>query len=606
MKITSYFLYVLFLTTITAIGKTSSVLCQQMPAKSKYQLIFHFTNKDSSFNPQRLGLQTSFGSQMECVGYIGKLPGLLNGMGYVAASVDSVRYDSTFAEVAIYPGSHQYGINLRTFGIEKNVLDMVGISRKKHNNGLLSLIELQEIKDDVLGYYEKNGYPFAAVFLDSIQQAPDMINGSLRVNKGPLYHIDSIRIRGKAKISNHFLQRHLDIRNGSAYDKTKLEKVSSLILALPYLEEQQPSELTMLGTGSVLDLYLVPKKSSQFNFLVGFLPANSQTNKLQLTGDVNLNLKNSFGNGETILLNWQQLQLKSPRLNMGYQQPYLFKTDFGIDFHFDLFKKDSTFLQLNAQLGIQYLLSANQSGKIFIQQQSSFLLGAGVDTSLVKVSKTLPPNIDVKAINLGIDYEINTTNYRFNPKTGNELRLVSSIGIKNISPNNEIIGLKDPGFDFKSLYDSIQLRTYQLRIKLTAAHYFPVGKRSTVKTVFNAALFSSQNMFRNELFQIGGYNLLRGFDEESIYASRYGVVTVEYRSLVGLNSYLFTFTDIGLVKSKYQTINYNNNFISAGLGLVFETKAGLLNLSFAVGKRDDTKFDLRQSAKIHFGYINYF
>ena len=91
------------------------------------------------------------------------------------------------------------------------------------------------------------------------------------------------------------------------------------------------------------------------NFLVGFLPANSQTNKLQLTGDVNLNLRNALGVGETILVNWQQLQINSPRINIGYQQPYIFKTAFGLDFSFDLFKKDSTFLQLNAQLGIQYL-----------------------------------------------------------------------------------------------------------------------------------------------------------------------------------------------------------------------------------------------------------
>ena len=237
-------------------------------------------------------------------------------------------------------------------------------------------------------------------------------------------------------------------------------------------------------------------------------------------------------------------------------------------------------------------LSANQSGKIFIQNQNSFLLGSGVDTNLVKATRQLPPNIDVRAVNIGLDYELNTTNYRFNPKRGNELRLVSSVGIKTISPNNEILGLKDPSFDFGSLYDSIKLRTYQLRAKLTAAHYFPAGKRSTLKTVFNGGVFSSQSVFRNELFQIGGYKLLRGFDEESIYATQYGVITLEYRNLLGLNSYLFTFIDAGWVKNKYQAIDIKNNFISAGLGLVFETRAGLLNISFAVGKRNDVKFNL--------------
>ena len=108
----------------------------------------------------------------------------------------------------------------------------------------------------------------------------------------------------------------------------------------------------MLGTGSILNLYLAPKRSSQANFLIGFLPSANQSGKLQFTADVNLDLKNALSNGETILFKWQQLQPKSPRLNLGFQQPYIFNSNFGFDFLFDLFKKDSTFLQVNALAGI--------------------------------------------------------------------------------------------------------------------------------------------------------------------------------------------------------------------------------------------------------------
>jgi hypothetical protein len=50
-------------------------------------------------------------------------------------------------------------------------------------------------------------------------------------------------------------------------------------------------------------------------------------------------------------------------------------------------------------------------------------------------------------------------------------------------------------------------------------------------------------------------------------------------------------------------INYT--YFGTGLGLAFETKAGIINLSWAVGKRNDTRFNLRQS-KIHLGFVNYF
>jgi Omp85 superfamily domain len=336
------------------------------------------------------------------------------------------------------------------------------------------------------------------------------------------------------------------------------------------------------------------------------LPNAAQTNKLQLTADVNLNLKNVLNSGETILFNWQQLQKKSPRLNLGYQQPYIFNSNFGIDFLFDLFKKDSTFLQVNAQLGLQYILSASQSGKFFVQWQNSFLLANGVDTNIIKVTKKLPPNIDVSAVNFGLDYDWVKTDYRLNPRRGNEIKITTSVGIKNIKQNNDIVSIKDPLFNYNSLYDSVKAKSYQFRVKLTAAHYFPLGKQSTFKTAFNAGVFNSPNIFRNELFQIGGYRLLRGFDEESIYATQYAVATAEYRIRVDLNSYFFTFIDGGRVKNKYQNINLNNTFFSTGLGMALETKLGLLNISYAIGKRDDVKFNIRQSQKIHFGYVNYF
>jgi outer membrane translocation and assembly module TamA len=73
-----------------------------------------------------------------------------------------------------------------------------------------------------------------------------------------------------------------------------------------------------------------------------------------------------------------------------------------------------------------------------------------------------------------------------------------------------------------------------------------------------------------------------------------------------LNSYLAFFSDAGMAKNKYQSVNVNNSFYSAGVGIVYETKLGLLNFSYAVGKRDDVRFSLREGSKVHFGYVNYF
>ena len=165
----------------------------------------------------------------------------------------------------------------------------------------------------------------------------------------------------------------------------------------------------------------------------------------------------------------------------------------------------------------------------------------------------------------------------------------------------------DPSFDFETLYDTIKLKSYQFRIRLSGAKYFPLGRqnRSTIKTAINGGLFQSPNIFRNELFQIGGYKLLRGFDEESQYLSQYVVATAEYRYLVGQNSFFFAFTDGGWGRNNSQNTDASYTYFGTGLGLAFETKVGIFNLAWAVGKRSDLEFNLRQS-KIHFGFVNYF
>lgn len=542
----------------------------------------------------------------QCSTYVAGLSSLLSTKGYPAASVDSMwnAADTTF--IKLYLGKKYEWAFVSVSGVDKKALAESGFIEKDFTNKAVNIAQLQKVQQRLLNYYENNGYPFARIYMDSITMEAGRLRGVLKTEPGYIYRIDSIRVSGNIKISAYFLQRHLGIANGSLYNKAKLEQVSQRLLELPYLQQEYPANLTMLGAGAILNLYLTSKKSSQFNFLLGFLPGANEAQKFQLTADVNLNLKNQFGNGETILFNWQQLQQKSPRLNLGYQQPYIFKSKFGVDFSFDLFKKDSTFLQVNGQLGISYNASVYQTVKIFTQWQNSFLLAGGVDTSLVKITRRLPANIDINATSFGIDYSFIKTDYRLNPRKGNEVKVTALAGLKKIKRNNDILSIKDPLFSYAALYDSLKERTYQVRVKLYAAHYFPSGKQGTLKVAANAGLFGSPDIFRNELFQIGGYKLLRGFDEESIYATRYGVVTAEYRVRTQLNSYFFIFSDAGTVQNSYQNIHLNNNYLSGGIGAVLETKLGLLNLSYAVGKRGDIPFNFRQASKIHFGYVNYF
>lgn len=584
----------------------TTVVCQ-------YNLKITPVDRDTSV-VRTLALTTSFKTRAACLDYINLLPFNLRKKGYITASVDSSFMDSTGGSIQLYLGELYRWAHVKTDSVDRELLDAVKWNRKNFDNKTMETNDLQAVQRQMLDYLENNGYPFASVDLDSVQIIQDSVWAVLKVNKGPLYKIDSIRNYGTASISNRYLQRYLNILNGSIYRKEVIQSISRRISELPFLQEEAPASLTFLGTGSVVNLTLAPRKSSQVNVLIGLLPATQTSNniyeaprtKLQFTGEANINLRNSLGNGEMIGLNWQQLQLKSPRLNLAYQQSYLFGSPFGINFTFDLLKKDTTFVTINALAGMQYAVSSTQSGSVFIQTQQSFL--NTVDTLSVKATRQLPPEADVRAISLGIQYEGFNTNYRFNPTRGNEWNMTLAAGIKKIRENNVIIQLydkNDPGFNFASLYDTIKLRSFQFRMRAYGAHYFYLSRVSTLKVGLNGGWFESPNIFRNELFQIGGYKLLRGFDEESIYASQFLVTTTEYRYIIGRNSYLFTFLDAGWARSKTTSGSQNHGYFGAGIGMALETKAGIFNISYALGKRDDLNLNLRQS-KIHFGYVNFF
>ncbi len=576
---------------------------------TQYALHILPVDKDSLFIQKKLGLTTSFKTREACTEYVYNLLPQLQGKGFVAASVDSVSYGDNGASLRLYLGDAWRWARIDTRRTDPGLLAAVSWNEKSFNRHPMDMRQFQARQQMMLDYLEDNGYPFAKISLDSIVlKDSGAVSAVLKVDKGPLYKIDSIRVYGTAKISKEFLQRYLNIPNGSIYRKEKLETITKKILELPYVQEQQPWNLTMLGEGSVINLYLKPKKSSQIDALIGFLPSSDPElgNKILVTGEATINLQNALGSGETMKLDWQQLQAGSPRLDILFQQPYLFHSPFGLNASFDLYKQDSSYINLNLVMGAQYTLSSNQNGSVFLQEASSSLLN--IDTLSIIASHTLPQEADISSLSLGVTYNFNNTNYRFNPRTGNELDFLGSAGTKTVKENSQIANLKDPNdssFDFATLYDTVKLHSYQFLVKFAGAHYFPIGRAATLKLGFNGGVYSSPNTYRNDLFMIGGYRLLRGFDEQSILASQYAVGTLEYRYLTGLNSFLFTFLDVGWAKNNVPGYDLNSMFFGTGLGMAFETKAGIFNMSFALGRTNDTPFDFHDS-KIHLGYVSFF
>lgn len=514
--------------------------------------------------------------------------GHLNARFDSIVDVDSLKQSAYLSTGRVY----QWGI-LQQGNVDDYIIRKVDFNQKIYEQKPIYYKRVGRLMERILRYCENNGYPFASVKLDSVQIKDNTISGKLNLEKNKLYEIDSLVIKGSAKIKPKYIYNYLDIKPGDVYNEALIRKIKTRLKELPFITETQPAQAAFYDDKVKLYLYLDNKKASQFDGILGVLPDNV-TGKVVVTGDLKLKLQNSFGRGELIDVNWRKLQPRTQDLKAQFVYPFLFSTPFGIDLKLELYKRDTLYLNLNRTIGIQFLLSGNNYIKAFYEARSTSLLSTSQYENTTSIQRL--PFIDVTTNLYGLGYHLEKLDYRFNPRRGLYMNAVGRTGNKRIKRNAGIPA---------EAYDGTQLKTLQASGELQLDYYIPIPKRSTFKAGFNGAYLWNEQLFDNELYRIGGLRTLRGFDEESIDANLFTIFTAEYRYLLEQNSYLSAFYDWAYYEKITAADRVIDRPFGFGAGINFETPIGIFSLSYAVGKQFDNPIQFR-AAKIHFGFVNRF
>jgi outer membrane protein assembly factor BamA len=570
-----------------------------------YNVQLHSVDNNEALLQKEAQLPVRFSSDVDINDYLLKLVPALQSKGYLAASIDSVSIKQERYDVYVYLGLLYKWAQLRFDSIPQVLWTETGINPQQWSDRALNPQQLASLSEKLLRWCENNGYPFARVWLGGLDLDEKAgISGMLMLQRGELRKIDSLHIEGNVGVSKGYLERYLDIFEGSNYSEKKLRNISARLRELPFLQESAPWQLAFKLTDTRLKLFLKPKRANQLNAIIGLIPNSVQTGKFLLTADATLALQNIFGYGESVAVTYQNLQYRSPKVNADLVWPYLLNSPIGIDAHFSLFKRDTTFSRSSLQAGLRYQLNATDYLRLFYQDMHNHLIT--VDTAYIRQYKRLPDNADVSADGGGLEIVLNRTDYRLNPRKGWQLRLSSSALLRRVQRSDAVTALTDlSGFDYATLYDSLEQQRYQYRAEGSLAGYFPLGKKTTLMCAYNAAWVSGRYLFQNELYQVGGFKLLRGFDEQSVYANQYHILTLEMRLLLDRNSYVYLFSDNGYVQGYYNSFGREGIYNGFGLGTTLETKTGLFTISYALGRSDTQALQFKQS-KIHFGYLAYF
>ena len=558
----------------------------KLPLKAQNPYKLQVINTDSASIFKKISYKKQFSDRAYIEKEANKIYISLIEEGYISASVDSIIPDSLNYIAYISAGKKYKWINLNYDKKDQAIVSKLGYSEHFFAKRPFKFSELSKFMEKIIVYYENNGHPFASAKLDSLKFENAHISAKLNIEKNLFIKLDSLVTEGSGKVNQKFLLRYLSIKNGMPYNTAVFMGVSKKIKQLPFVTEKKPPIIKLTDKQNKLFLFLEKKNASQFDGIVGILP--NDKGKTVFTGDLKIKLVSTiFKSGETVDIQWRRLQTQTQDLKASLIYPYIGGLPVGADYNIKIYKKDTSFLDVNNALGLNYYFSGLNYIKVFYKQRNANL----ISTSGLSNITVLPEYADVVTKAYGLGLFLEKFDYKFNPRKGFGVNVQGSVGSRQIKKNPKINDVA---------YSTLDLKTSQYQVEGTAVGYLNIVKNHVVKLSAQFGSVFGNTIYKNELFRIGGLRTMRGFDEESIYASTYVIPTIEYRFLFEKNSNLFLFAEGAYYENHSVNSRYDDKPISVGAGINFETKAGIFNLSYAIGKQQGNGFDMR-IGKIHAG-----
>jgi len=542
-------------------------------SQKPYYLIFTNNNyKDIKKNHQ-----LTFKDSLQRNSYLTSFRNLALEKGYLLASFDTLNYRNDTLLASFYIGKKFGKSYLKIDEKDLFLLQSISSINERLIRGIpFSPFKIAQLLSSIQKALENNGYPFSKVQLSEVKIENETLTAKIIIDKKPQYTWKDIHLKGDSSIAKAFICNLIGIKEGDLFNQQKVRQISKKIKQISFLKEIKKSEILFTKEGVELFLYISSNPISSINGVIGIQPDNVN-DKMNFTGDISLKLVNVIKKGEQLELNWKSIQDQTQSLQTKLNYPFLFNSNFGVDGQFNLFKKDSSFLELKSSLGLLYFLDGGNYLKLFYQNISSNILSQNPSTSLMK---------DVKTNSYGLSIFRRQFDYIPNPRSGFTISSSFSIGSRRESD---------------STLSSISTT---LRGDFNLEWAYTIYGRNVLYLSNKTDIYQAPAIYQNELDRFGGQTSQRGFNEQELFATAKTTINIEYRFLLDQNSRLFVFYDQTWYENNSGNY-YNDNPFGFGAGFSFGTNIGIFSLSYALGKQFENPV-LMRDGKIHFGYVSYF
>ncbi|MBU2939370.1 hypothetical protein KO494_07440 [Lacinutrix sp. C3R15] len=490
-------------------------------------------------------------------------------IGYIENEVKPLEKENDSSYLAFFKLKKQFVdiyIYYNDSIVKKNILQQV--SNKVYDDYfILPFKDLENSLYTLNSKISDLGFPFNKIQLQniSIKNKTNLKANLISETSIEKRSIDKIIIKGYDKFPKAFLKHYLKLKNNTTFNLSEIKSKTEALNELNFANKIKDPEVLFTKDSTILYMYIEKTKSNNFDGFLGF-GTNESNNKIDFNGYLNLNLNNNLNSGESFGLIYKSDESEQKTFTVNLNVPYLFNSPIGTEVGLQIFKKDSSYTNVNQVAKLYYQ----------INPQTNIYLG---------IKNTNSNNLlsDENAVSEIQDYKSNMYTLKFN-----------------------FIKLQNNYLFNKNLFFSFEIgngkRSYlnqsenQTSLSIDAFKIFNLNPKNSAYIRLNASSLFSKNYLENELFLFGGINSIRGFEENSLNASMYGLVNTEYRYQLSNSLYLHSIIDFSYFENKL-TIQ-KEKLYGFGFGFGLLTKAGLLKFNYANGKNENQKFVFSNS-KIH-------
>ncbi len=494
---------------------------------------------------------------------------LIKKQGFYNAKVNSlIRKDSFNYEVILNKNQMVEYIEISNKSeFDENIVKI--LNKYTEDGKLIRFKQIESVTNEITEILSEGGYPFGKVgFINYKLVNPTTIKLEMEIQYGSKRNIDKVIVKGYENFPKNFIKNIFKPGKSNSLDVDKALSLANKIDKTGFARNIKDPEILFTKDSSSLYLYIDKIRRNTFD---GFLSFDTDENsgRINIEGYAKINLINTFNDGEKINFDFRSQKNQDRSLNSDVYIPYVFGSPLNLKYGLNLIQKDSSYTSNENLIDIDMIFGNIRSG-----------LGLQTNKSTSEEAIENVENFKSKLINVFSEYIILDNSDQLIPE-------LFKISIRYGS------GLKEQSGE----------KTNFSKYSVELHRKFNLSSKFKLQSSITRRKINSKNLVNNELLRFGGYNSIRGYDENSIFTDGYTLLKTSLNYYLNDTIYIYTIFD--LANYSNEILDLDEDIYSGGLGFSSRTENGIISISYSKGNSWGNSFNLK-NAKINVIFITFF